>query len=285
MKYLVTGKDGQLGSAMVSYLEKNTTHSVEAISHQQLDIVDRQAVFSLIEEKKPDFIIHCAAYTAVDQAEEEIEKCMAVNVLGTENLVAAAKKIGAVLVYFSTDYVFDGQKEGWYQETDRPHPLNVYGQSKYLGEEAVRCYSKHYIVRISWVFGVHGKNFIKTMLQLSETKEQISVVADQIGSPTYTKDVAKSVLSLIDSGQFGTYHMTNEGVCSWAELASYVFQLKKINTQVVAIPSTNYKQKATRPLNSKLSKDKLALVVGRLPDWHDAVQDYLLAVEEENGKV
>ena len=230
-----------------------------------------------VEECRPTAIIHCAAYTAVDKAEDEPELCRAVNAAGTGELARLAKEIGAKFLYISTDYVFPGTGEDFYEPEDEKAPCNVYGESKLLGEEAAReALEELFIVRISWVFGENGKNFVKTMLQLAETHEELSVVGDQIGSPTYTRDLARLLADMIVTEKYGVYHATNEGTCSWAELAAEALRCAGKKTRVRAIKTEEYPTKAKRPKNSRLSKKCLDDAgFSRLPDWRDAVARYV----------
>jgi len=231
---------------------------------------------------KPDVIIHSAAYTAVDQAEDDKERCYDVNVNGTKYLALAAKEVNAKFVYVSTDYVFDGKGEQPFTETDQPNPIGQYGRTKYEGEQVVQALlDKWYIVRISWVFGMNGKNFIKTMLSLSETRDELNVVGDQYGSPTYTVDLSRFLLDLVQTDQYGIYHASNEGFCSWAEFAQEIFKQSGKNVKVNGITTDQYPTKAVRPKNSRMSKDKLLKNgFAPLPSWQDALSRYLL---ELNG--
>lgn len=282
MKCLVTGTNGQLGYDIVKELENKGYKDIVATDRETLDITNKQQVEEKIFQEKPDVIFHCAAYTAVDKAEDDPDSCKRVNVEGTVNLVEVASKIGAKFVYISTDYVFDGEKDGMYEVDDKTNPQSVYGKTKYQGEEAVRTLEKHFIVRISWVFGKNGKNFIKTMLRLADEKEELNVVADQIGSPTYTKDLAKLLVEMAGSEEYGTYHATNEGFCSWADLADYAVKKSGKSMKINKITSEEYPQKAKRPKNSKMSKDKLVEKgFERLPSWQDAVDRFLEEIKEE----
>lgn len=249
----------------------------KGVSSREFDLTDSAAVTAYIGAYRPDVVIHCAAYTKVDLAEEEQARCMAVNAKGTACVARACKDCGAKLIYLSTDYVFPGTGERPYEVGDSTEPKNVYGRSKLAGEYTVReTLAEHFIVRISWVFGVNGNNFIKTMLRLGQSRSEVSVVGDQIGSPTYTADLAPLLCDLAQSKRYGTYHATNEGFCSWAELAAEVFHQKNMDVTVNAIATASYPTKATRPLNSRLSKASLdAAGVARLPDWKDAVARYL----------
>lgn len=277
MKYLVTGYKGQLGYDVVRELKKRNIadSDIYPMDINDMDITNRDEVMTKVNEIKPDVIFHNAAWTNVDGAEDMKEACEKVNYLGAKNMADAAKTVGAKIVYISTDYVFDGTKDGMYEIDDKPNPLSVYGKTKYQGEEAVRDYEKHFIVRISWVFGINGKNFIRTMLKLSESRDELNVVADQVGSPTYTVDLAKLLVDMVNTEKYGTYHANNEGFCSWAEFAKYIFDSSNIKMKVNPIPTKDYPQKATRPLNSKLSKKSLDDAgFDRLPDWMDAVNRY-----------
>lgn len=254
MKVLVTGANGQLGYDVVKELQKQNIECYGA-TRKDFDIIDFKATENFITNYMPDAIIHCAAYTAVDKAEDEPELCYKVNAEATENIAKICKKISAKLLYISTDYVFDGTKNGFYEVDDKTNPINVYGKSKLLGEIAVqRILKKYFIVRISWVFGEHGNNFVKTMLRLGKEHKEINVVSDQYGSPTYTADLAPLLVEMIKTDRYGIYHATNEGVCSWAEFAEEIFKIANMNVKVNHITTADYPIKAKRPLNSKLSK-------------------------------
>ena len=287
MKYLVTGYNGQLGYDIVRELKNRGVSDEDIIPTDvgDMDVTDRDAVIKKVNDVNPDVIFHNAAWTNVDGAEDSKELCEKVNYLGTKNMVDAAKIVGAKIVYISTDYVFDGTKDGLYEVNDQTNPLSVYGMTKYQGEEAVRSYDNHFIVRISWVFGINGKNFIRTMLKLSESRDELNVVADQVGSPTYTVDLARLLVDMVSTNKYGTYHANNEGFCSWAEFAKYIFDSSNIDMKVNAIPTSSYPQKATRPLNSKLSKKSLDDAgFNRLPDWKDAVNRYKEELINEDGE-
>lgn len=276
MKVFVTGASGQLGFDVCLELERRGIEH-KGVSSKELDIRDGAAVQHMLEEYNPDVVVHCAAYTKVDRAEDEPELCTAINATGTRNIAEACVQIGAKLLYISTDYVFPGTGERFYEPDDPTGPLSVYGRTKLEGEMAVKELLKNYfIVRISWVFGLNGNNFIKTMLRLSETNDTVRVVADQIGSPTYTADLAPLLCDMIETEKYGTYHATNEGVCSWAELAEETFRLAGRKTKVQRISTAEYPTKAARPLNSRLSKEKLVCEgFARLPDWRSATARYI----------
>ena len=285
MKFFITGVNGQLGYDVKRELLERGYTDILAPTRVDLDITNEDAVKKMIREYRPSVIFHCAAYTAVDKAEEEQEKCYQVNVLGTKYLTVAAKEVGAKIIYISTDYVFDGTKEGIYQTDDKVNPVNYYGKTKYLGENFVREYDNHIIVRISWVFGINGKNFIRTMLNLAESHKELNVVCDQIGSPTYTKDLAGLLVNMFLSNVKGLYHVTNEGYCSWYEFAEFIFKESRKKVKVHPILTKDYKTIAKRPLNSKLSKESLDDIgMKRLPEWQDAVKRYIRELKKEGVK-
>ena len=224
MKILVTGVKGQLGYDVVQEGEKRGLEMF-GTDVDSMDITDAGQVRKVMEAYKPDGVIHCAAYTAVDAAEEHQEICRKINVNGTRNIAEVCRDMDSPLMYFSTDYVFDGQGENFWKEDDERQPLNVYGQMKYEGELAVQeLVQKYFILRISWVFGVNGSNFIKTMLRLGKERGAVGVVSDQMGSPTYTYDLAKLVLDMFQTDKYGVYHVTNDGICSWYEFACEIFK-------------------------------------------------------------
>jgi len=283
---LVTGAAGQLGTDVALELKKRnieyigidkTDDKTEHRPLSYLDITDAESVYGFITEKKPQCVIHSAAYTAVDKAEDEPELCFKVNADGTENIAKACKKVGAEMIYISTDYVFNGEGEKPYETDAVKDPVSVYGKSKLAGEEAVLSQlEKYYIVRISWVFGEYGNNFVKTMLKLAETKNELNVVSDQIGSPTFTPDLAKLLCDMALSGKYGIYHATNEGFCSWAEFAAEIMKQSGKDCKINPISTDEYPTKATRPKNSRLSKASLDKAgFNRLRDWKDALVSYL----------
>lgn len=282
MKYLVTGVKGQLGYDVVKELEKKG-HIAVGMDREEMDITDKEQVRKMMEQTKFDGVFHCAAYTAVDRAEEEQEICEHVNVNGTEYIAQICKEQGIKMLYLSTDYVFNGQGTNfWNPDGEVIAPLNVYGKTKYEGEEVVRqLVQNHFIVRISWVFGINGNNFIKTMLRLGKERGAVQVVEDQIGSPTYTKDLAVLLVNMMDSEQYGTYHATNEGLCSWYEFACEIFkQAGMEEVKVTPVSSDAFPVKAKRPFNSRMSKEKLEEKgFERLPSWQDALHRYLKELE------
>ena len=276
VKVLVTGANGQLGYDVVKELQKQNIECYGA-SRQDFDIVDFEATENFIKNYMPDAVIHCAAYTAVDKAEDEQGLCYLVNASATENIAEICKKINAKMLYISTDYVFDGTKNGFYEVDDKPNPINVYGKTKLLGEQAVqKILDKYFIVRISWVFGEHGNNFVKTMLRLGKGRKEISVVADQYGSPTYTADLASLLVEMIQTDKYGIYHATNEGVCTWAEFAEEIFKITGMDIKVNHITTSEYPTRAKRPMNSRLSKKSLQINNFKyLKLWNDALRQFL----------
>lgn len=276
MKVLVTGVNGQLGYDVVKELEKKG-HQAVGVDRKEMDLTSTQQIKECIENVNPEAIIHCAAYTAVDKAEEEEELCRRVNAIATKEIAENAKVLDVPMIYISTDYVFDGTKDGEYTEEDIPNPINVYGKTKYEGEVYVQeLLNKYYIVRISWVFGKNGNNFIDTMLRLSKDREHLNVINDQVGSPTYTKDLSTLLVDMIESDKYGIYHATNEGYCTWYEFANEIFNVSNANIEVNPIVTSEYPTKAKRPMNSKMNKDKLSINgFIKLREWKDALKDYI----------
>lgn len=289
MKYLITGEGGQLGfDVRRDLLHRDVSESdVAAPSSKELDITDARAVEKYIGIFQPNVIIHCAAYTNVDGAESDQEACRKVNVEGTRNLVRAAEKVDAKIIYISTDYVFDGESAEPYEIDAKTNPKSVYGQTKYEGEEIVREYPKHFIVRIAWIFGINGRNFVKTMLRVANDRDEVAVVDDQIGSPTYTVDLAKFLVDLSKTEKYGIYHATNEGFCSWAEFTEEIYKNAGLDTKVKKVSTEEYielagKPQAKRPKFSKLSKDSIEQNgFERLPAWQDAVKRYIAELKKE----
>ena len=282
MRILVTGASGQLGYDVERELERRGIEHL-GTSSRELDITDREAVERLMAAYRTDAAIHCAAYTKVDLAEDEPERCWAVNADGTRNMAAACRKTGAKLLYISTDYVFPGTGERSYETGDPTGPVNTYGRSKLAGELAVQSLlEKYFIVRISWVFGKNGNNFVKTMLRLAETKAELSVVCDQIGSPTYTADLAPLLCDMVQTERYGVYHATNEGTCAWSEFAEAIFELADKQVTVYPIPTSAYPTRAVRPLNSRMSKECLhSNGFQELPEWKNALARYLKEITGE----
>ena len=276
MRILVTGVKGQLGHDVVNELAKRG-HTPIGVDVEEMDITDASAVEKEMKKEPLDAVIHCAAYTAVDAAEDNREICMRVNAEGTRNIARVCRELDLKMVYISTDYVFDGEGERPWEPDDPRDPLNVYGESKYQGELAVEEYlEKYYTVRIAWVFGVNGKNFIKTMLRLAESQKEINVVNDQIGSPTYTYDLAVLLVDMVETEKYGRYHATNEGLCTWYEFAKEIFRQAEVDIRVNPVSSDEFPAKAKRPHNSRMDKRKLVRNGFRpLPPWQDALKRYL----------
>ena len=274
---LVTGSTGQLGSDVVKELLKRG-YSTLLPNRSELNLCSEDNIRNYILNSNCEAIVHCAAYTQVDKAEDEKDLCIKINATATKHIAKCAKILDIPMIYISTDYVFDGTKDGKYTENDETNPINIYGESKLAGEKYVQeILDKYYIVRTSWVFNINGKNFIETMLRLSKANNQLSIVNDQIGSPTYTKDLSRLLVDMLETSKYGLYHATNEGYCSWYEFANTIFKLANINIDIKAINSNEYASRAKRPMNSKLSKDKLIEYGFKpLPHWEDALKDYLI---------
>lgn len=279
MKLLVTGYKGQLGYDVVNEAHSRGIEAV-GVDIDEMDITNAQQVNDVIKAGDYDAVVHCAAWTAVDKAEEPelLDKVRAVNATGTQNIVTVCKELDIPVMYFSTDYVFDGQGTTPWNEYDERHPLNVYGQTKYEGELAVEAYPKHFIIRIAWVFGKNGNNFIKTMLRLGKERGSVSVVNDQIGNPTYTFDLAKLVVDMIQTDKYGIYHATNSGdFISWYDFACEIFKQAGMNdVKVTPVDSNAFPAKAERPKNSRMNQTELDKNgFNRLPAWQDALSRYL----------
>ncbi len=303
MKFFVTGVGGQLGHDVMNELAKrghegvgsdiqpiysgvDDGSAVTTMEYVQLDITDKEAVNSVISSVRPDAVIHCAAWTAVDLAEDEdkVEKVRAINAGGTQNIADVCRELDCKMIYISTDYVFDGQgEEPWQADCKDYKPLNVYGQTKLEGELAVsNTLEKYFIVRIAWVFGLNGKNFIKTMLNVGKTHDTVRVVADQIGTPTYTYDLARVLVDMCETEKYGYYHATNEGgYISWYDFTCEIFKQAGYTTKVVPVTTAEYGlSKAARPFNSRLDKSKLVDAgFEPLPTWQDALRRYLKEIE------
>lgn len=274
-KYLITGGNGQLGTDIILELEARKIKSYYAPNIDILDITNKENVDDVISKYKPNIILHCAAYTNVDKAEDEKDLCYNINVNGTKNIIEASKKINSKLIYISTDYVFDGSKEGYYETYDKGNPINYYGKTKYLGELEVLKYIKSFVVRVSWLYGINGNNFVKTMLKLAENNNKLRIINDQFGSPTYTPDLAKFLLDISNTDKYGIYHATNSGITNWYEFAQTIFKLNNINIELEPITTKEYKTNAKRPLNSKLSKKSIIdNNFNLLPEWQDALKRY-----------
>ena len=276
MKILVTGFKGQLGYDVVNEANSRGIEAV-GVDIEEMDITDAVSVDKVIKEGHYDAVVHCAAWTAVDKAEEMVEACRKVNVDGTANIAKVCEELDIPMMYFSTDYVFDGEGTTPWNEYDERNPLNVYGQTKYEGELAVEKLAKHFIVRIAWVFGVNGHNFIKTMLRLGKERGAVSVVNDQIGNPTYTYDLAKLVVDMIQSDKYGKYHVTNSGdFISWYDFACEIFKQANMDVKVTPVDSNAFPAAAKRPHNSRMSQEEIVKNgFEKLPTWQDALGRYL----------
>ena len=282
MKVLVTGYAGQLGYEVVRLLESRGI-PCKGVDQADFNLTDAAAVLDYVQHYAPDVIVHCAAYTNVDKAETEPEICAAVNGMGTLYMVRAALSVGAKLVYISTDYVFPGTGDQPFGIDDPYGPKNVYGVSKVQGEDAVRSLmTRYYILRTSWVFGKNGKNFVRTMLRLGAEKKELRVVSDQIGSPTYAKDLARVICDMIPTDKYGIYHVRNEGYVSWADFAKMIMEKSGLSCRIIPVPSSEYVTLARRPLNSRLSGKKLqAAGFAPMPTVADALDRYLAELKEE----
>ncbi len=291
IKIMITGGAGQLGYDVIRELNSRGYYNIYAPTIEELDLTNKELVDKAFEEEKPELVVHCAAYTRVDDAEENYDLVYDVNVNATDYIARNCKKLNSKLIYISTDYVFDGTKDlsETYSPSDEPNPLSVYGKTKLLGEKAALNNPKTFVVRTSWVFGINGGNFMRSMLKVSETKKEIPVVSDQYGSPTYTVDLARLLVDMAESDKYGVYHANNEGYCNWAEFAEEIFRQNNKETKVNYVTTEEYyapkyeKAKengeelhiANRPKNSKLSKQKLVdNDFALLPDWKDAVGRY-----------
>lgn len=281
MKVLVTGINGQLGHDVMGELKKRG-HEAVGVDIEEMDITDAECVKKVMTQTAPEAVIHCSAYTAVDRAEEEVELCRQVNAEGTKNVAEVCAGLDCKLLYLSTDYIFSGEGERPWEPGDEPDPLNIYGLTKFEGEQEIKSrMDKYFIVRISWVFGVNGNNFIKTMLRLGRENGAVRVVDDQIGSPTYTYDLAVLLVDMIETEKYGEYHASNEGTCSWYEFAKEIFAAAGMNeVEVTPVSSEEFPAKAKRPKNSRMSKEKLVKNgFNKLPSWQDAVKRYVELVQ------
>ncbi len=281
MKILITGSKGQLGHDLMNELEKRGIEYI-GVDVEEMDITDADACRRVITGAAPDAVIHCAAYTAVDAAEDNVELCRKINAEGTKNIAEVCHDLDIKMMYISTDYVFNGEGTRPWEPDDHREPLNIYGLTKYEGEVYIeRLVKKFFTVRIAWVFGVNGKNFIKTMLRLGKERGAVSVVDDQIGSPTYTYDLARLLVGMIQTEEYGRYHATNEGLCSWYEFACEIFRQAGMNdVKVTPVDSSQFPAKAKRPKNSRMDRSKLVEKgFAPLPTWQDALGRYLKEIE------
>lgn len=279
---LVTGATGQLGFDLVLCLKERGYETLNP-SRNELDFSDKNNVDAYFKNNKPDIVYHCGAWTAVDLAESEIQKCRKTNVDGTKYITEACSKLSIPILYVSTDYVFNGDGQKPWEIDDITDPVNEYGLSKRDGEIIVSKYPKHFIVRISWVFGINGKNFIKTMLSLAKKTDTVRVVNDQIGALTYTRDLSPLLIDITEKGHYGTYHAHNEGFCSWYNVAIKIFELSDIRMKIIPIPSSDYPLPAKRPLNSRLSMKSITDIgLDKLPRWEDALSRFLNEISNTN---
>ena len=281
MRFLVTGASGQLGYDCVRTLRERGFCDVVGIDFKELDITHRDRVLSFFDAYMPDVVIHCAGYTSVDKAEKDMDNAYLVNAVATKYIAEAAEIHKCKMVYISTDYVFDGKDDGFYETYDPPRPISSYGKSKFDGEKYASAFcTRLFIVRISWAFGKNGSNFVKTMIDLGSKNKVLDIVSDQVGSPTYTRDLSGLLIDMVLTEKYGTYHATNEGVCSWAEFAREIFRIINIDVVVNSITTAEYlkrkPEQAVRPLNSKLSKSSLdAAGFERLPTWQNALARFI----------
>ena len=276
MKILITGARGQLGLELTKQLSEDNKYELILTDRENLNIVDADNVNEVILSNKPDVVINCAAHTAVDLCETDIENAYKINAIGPRNLAIACEKVGAKFVQVSTDYVFDGNGNRPYREDDKTNPNSIYGSSKLMGENFTKEFcSKYFIVRTAWLYG-EGNNFVRTMIKLSETNKELNVVNDQFGSPTSTVDLAKAIIELIHTEHYGTYHGTCEGKCSWYDFAQKIFEIRNIDIKVNPVTSEEYKRTAPRPTYSVLDNFMLKLVgLNSFRNWEDALIEYL----------
>ncbi|MBU5444362.1 dTDP-4-dehydrorhamnose reductase [Paenibacillus sp. MSJ-34] len=281
MKVIVTGAGGQLGTDVAAIFKQNG-HDVIDLDRSKLDIANQQACNDIISASQPDVIVHCAAYTAVDAAESEEDQAYLVNAVGSRNIAVAAEKTGAKVCYLSTDYVFDGTSTEPYREYDSTNPQTVYGKSKRAGEQLVQTLcSRYFIVRTSWVYGKNGNNFVKTMLKLGREKPSLQVVHDQIGSPTYTVDLATFLLELVATEKYGVYHASNTGNCSWYEFAKAIFEEAGMETEVRPCTTAEFPRPAPRPKNSVLDHGSIRTNgFEDLRQWRDALKEFIVELKK-----
>ncbi len=276
MKIIITGANGQLGLELYNQLNKESSYEVIKTDRENLNIVNFDEVNKFIKENSPDVVINCAAHTAVDLCETDIENAYKINAIGPRNLAIASEKVGAKFVQVSTDYVFDGSGTRPYREDDITCPNSIYGTSKLMGEQFTKDFcSKYFIIRTAWLYG-EGNNFVRTMIKLAETNKEINVVNDQFGSPTSTVDLSKAIINLINTEYYGTYHGTCEGQCSWYDFAKKIFEIRNIDIQVNPVTSEAFKRPASRPAYSVLDNFMLKLVgLNLFRNWEEAVEEYL----------
>lgn len=284
MKILVTGANGQLGNEMKNILEKECPGMTLYTDIQELDLLDAQAVGVFVSKNEITHIVNCAAYTAVDKAEEDKALCAAVNIDAVKNLANAADAVGAKIIHISTDYVFDGTAHRPYKESDKVNPMSQYGTTKRTGETALIALApESIIIRTSWLYSIYGNNFVKTMIRLGKERDQLKVVCDQVGTPTYAKDLAKAIYVILMSHQWveGIYHFSNEGACSWYDFTKAIHRIAKITTcNILPIPTEDYPTAATRPSYSILNKSKIKATYGvEIPHWEESLQECINRLE------
>jgi dTDP-4-dehydrorhamnose reductase len=284
LKILVTGANGQLGRELV-LLPERPDMEIRGFGRETLDVTDLAQCRQAFRSYRPDAVIHCAAYTKVDQAESEPDEAYRVNAYGARNAAVAAEEIGAKFVYISTDYVFDGRANAPYREHDRPNPLSVYGKSKLAGEQLVQTLSSRwFIVRTSWVYGKHGGNFVKTMLRLSEERDRLEIVDDQIGSPTSAEDLARFLLELVKTDCYGIFHASNTGACSWYAFAKAIFEERRIDVRVEPCKTDDFPRPAPRPAYSVLDHGAIrAHGLEPLRPWREALRSFLKQTDQSDG--
>jgi len=275
MKVIILGGKGQLGKEFENFLKDKA--EIYSFSHLELDVLNQELLIKKIQEIKPEVVINCSAYTKVDKAEEEKEECIKVNAIGAKNVSYASYKVGAKVIYFSTDYIFDGEKESPYTELDSPNPISTYGRSKLLGEKYTSKHNPNYLIlRISWLYGINGRNFIKTIIKKAKEEKELKIVSDQKGSPTYTLDVVKQTWELIKKDKIGIYHSANQGETSWYEFAKKIIEKLKINVKISPIKTGEYPALAKRPKYSVLDNHLLKLEgINIMRDWETALNEFL----------
>jgi dTDP-4-dehydrorhamnose reductase len=275
MKIIILGGKGQLGKEFENFLKDKA--EIYSFSHLELDVLNQELLIKKIQEIKPEVVINCSAYTKVDKAEEEKEECIKVNAIGAKNVSYASYKVGAKVIYFSTDYIFDGEKESPYTELDSPNPISTYGRSKLLGEIYTSKHNpNHLILRISWLYGINGRNFVKTIIKKAKEEKELKIVSDQKGSPTYTLDVVKQTWELIKKDKVGIYHSANQGETSWYEFAKKIIEKLKINVKISPIKTGEYPALAKRPKYSVLDNHLLKLEgINIMRDWETALNEFL----------
>ena len=282
MRVLITGGKGQLGSD-ITKIFKSKNLEVFSFSSKQLDITNISALHKITEEINPDILINCAAYTKVDDCETNMEKAFSVNAIGAKNCAIVAEKFNKTLFHISTDYIFNGNQKKPYIEYDSPAPLSIYAKSKFFGEQLVKEHcNKFFILRVAGVYGINGENFVKTIVNLAKSREELKVVNDQITTPTYTYEIANQILHILDSNEFGTYHCTCEGECSWYEFANHIISALNINCKIIPCSTDEFPRPAKRPSYSVLENFNLKLIkLNIMQNWQNAIENFL----EKNASI